>query len=310
LDDRKNGVKKEYLKLIEEGLRVPQTPESLYAPIEYFLSLPAKRIRPLLTLAVYEALTGRWPEPALAAALAVETFHNFTLVHDDVMDHAELRRGMPTVHQRYGLNAAILSGDAMHVLAFRFLAHYDEPLRGRLTFFLLETAREVCEGQAKDLDGPSDVASYLDMLEQKTGALLGAAAAFGAMVAGADVPTVQKINACWRNWGTGFQIIDDVLDMYGGQAFGKQPGGDVLEGKKTALWYAAYESPAYRAALDDAWPRRDVQEMRALFDRTDAADIARRRADERFERARQLVADLPALLPVFQWLDSLAQRTT
>ncbi|MCS7086901.1 MAG: polyprenyl synthetase family protein, partial [Bacteroidia bacterium] len=231
-------MKPQYRAMIDAGLRTPDAPQNLYEPARYFLGLPAKRIRPTLTLATYEALTGRSPEAALNAALAVEMFHNFTLIHDDVMDHADLRRGHPTVHRRYGLNAAILSADALHVLAYRMFEAYNPPLRTELTFALIEAALEVCEGQARDLAPPDDVAGYMAMLEQKTGALMGAAAALGAMVAEADVPTVQKIRLFGRFWGTAFQIVDDVLDMYGGEEFGKQPGGDILEGKKTALWYA------------------------------------------------------------------------
>lgn len=295
--------------MIEAGLQTPEAPPSLYAPARYFLSLPAKRIRPVLTLAVCEALTGKPPHPALNAALAVEMFHNFTLVHDDVMDNADLRRGQATVHVRHGLNAAILSGDAMHVLAYRYLKPYAEPVRSRLTFLLLDTALEVCEGQARDLDAPSDVEGYMAMLEQKTGALLGAAAAMGAVVAGADDGDVLKISAYARHWGTAFQIVDDVLDMYGGTEFGKHPGGDVLEGKKTALWYAAYENASLRAALDDAWPRNNVEEMRKLFDAAGARATAERWAAERFEQARRAVADLAGFRPVVDWLDSLARRT-
>ncbi len=295
--------------MIEAGLQTPDAPESLYAPAKYFLALPAKRIRPVLTLAVYEALTGKAPLPALNAALAVEMFHNFTLVHDDVMDNADLRRGQATVHRRHGLNTAILCGDAMHVLAYRFLKSYDDPVRSQLTFMLLDTALEVCEGQARDLCAPPDVEGYMAMLEQKTGALLGTAAAMGAVVARADEATVQKINVFARHWGTAFQIIDDVLDMYGGAEFGKQPGGDVVEGKKTVLWYAAYENLSLRNALDEAWSRRNVEEMRELFDAANAPTVARHWAARRFEFARQAVADVPEVGSVVRWLDSLAERT-
>ncbi len=221
-------------------------PHSLYAPVAYIMSLGGKRLRPLLSLMGCQ-LFGRTAQDALPAAMAVEVFHNFSLVHDDIMDQAPLRRGQPTVHHRFGLNAGILSGDAMLIEAYNFLCQRpsDVPL-DRLMRIFNRMAIEVCEGQAADMDFEtrSDVTlpEYLRMIEQKTAVLIGAALSLGAVIAGASDEEEVHIDAFGRNIGIAFQIQDDLLDTFGDpEKFGKKTGGDIVQNKKTFLFLKAWE---------------------------------------------------------------------
>ena len=221
-------------------------PESLYAPITYILKLGGKRLRPVLTLMTAE-IFGVDHKEALSAALAVEVFHNFSLVHDDIMDDAPLRRGKQTVHEKWDLNTGILSGDAMLIQAYQLFENYtNDTFRGLAQIFS-KTAIEVCEGQQYDVDFEerNDVteAEYLKMIEYKTAVLVGAAMKMGALVANASEEDVQKIYDFGRLLGIAFQLQDDYLDAFGDpETFGKQVGGDIIENKKTYLYLKAIEN--------------------------------------------------------------------
>lgn len=214
--------------------------DGLYDPIHYLLGLGGKRIRPLLALATCEA-EGESLAKAMPSALAVELFHNFTLMHDDIMDEAPLRRGRPTVHVKWDENAAILSGDVMYTLALTALAQTHASALPAVLDLFNTTAREVCEGQQSDMafermEGVGESA-YLDMIQNKTSVLLAASAAMGALSAGADKARSQAWYDYGLNVGLAFQIQDDLLDAFGesGQT-GKQVGGDILCDKKTLIW--------------------------------------------------------------------------
>lgn len=221
-------------------------PRSLYAPADYIMTLGGKRLRPLLTLMGCE-LFGRPAEDALPAAMAVEIFHNFSLVHDDIMDQAPLRRGMPTVHEKYGLNAGILSGDIMLIDAYRHLCQCPaDASLARLLQRFNHMASEVCQGQALDMEFErrNDVTlpEYLHMIEQKTAALIGAGLALGAVIAGASPQEEYHIDLFGRHIGIAFQIQDDLLDAFGNpDKFGKKTGGDIVQNKKTFLLLKALE---------------------------------------------------------------------
>lgn len=260
---------------------LPSAPAELYAPCDYLLALGGKRLRPALLLMAYELFRDD-VETALPAAWAVELFHNFTLMHDDIMDAAPLRRGQPTVQARWGLNTAILSGDAMLIHAYRQLASskvQPEVLAGMLQTFN-RVAIGVCEGQQMDLnfETRSDVtlAEYLRMIELKTAVLLGGALEMGALCAGAGPDQADLLYQFGCMAGTAFQIQDDLLDTYGDPAkFGKQVGGDIVQNKKTYLLLRALET----AAVDDRrelkrWlgkgsenPEEKIAAVRAIFDR-------------------------------------------
>ncbi|RIW16979.1 polyprenyl synthetase family protein [Algoriphagus lacus] len=222
-----------------------KSPQELYDPITYIMSLGGKRIRPLLSLLAY-GLYGKNPEEILNQASAVEVFHNFTLMHDDIMDQAPLRRGKATVHEKWNANIAILSGDVMLVRAYDLLLGTNPSLLPEVIRLFNKTASEVCEGQQFDMNFENFETvhedEYLNMIRLKTAVLLGFALQLGALLAGAEKEDAQKLYDFGVNIGVGFQLKDDLLDVFADQAkFGKQVGGDIISNKKTFLLIKALE---------------------------------------------------------------------
>lgn len=218
-------------------------PINLYRPVHYILSLGGKRMRPVLTLMAAD-IFGADCREALPAAVAVEMFHNFSLVHDDIMDDAPLRRGNQTVHEKWDLNTGILSGDAMLILAYQYFEDYEPAIFRSLAKLFSKTALEVCEGQQWDVDFEmrNDVTEpeYLKMIEYKTAVLVGAAMKMGGIVAKTSEENCNLIYDFGLNLGIAFQLQDDYLDAFGDPAtFGKQIGGDIIENKKTYLYLKA-----------------------------------------------------------------------
>nr|WP_246558631.1 polyprenyl synthetase family protein [Hymenobacter piscis] len=236
-------------------MRYGEQPESLYEPIRYIMRLGGKRIRPVLTLLGAHLFTEEL-DAVVKPALATEVFHNFTLLHDDLMDQAPLRRGQPTVHEKWNPNVAILSGDVMLVRAYELLLDVPAPLLAPVLRRFSQTAAEVCEGQQWDMDfeTQSDVsiAQYLDMIRLKTAVLLGFALELGALLGGASEADADHLRQFGVGIGLAFQLRDDLLDVYGDAAtFGKRVGGDILSDKKTYLLLTAQAQagPAQRAVL-------------------------------------------------------------
>lgn len=226
-------------------LSFQKEPLNLYSPVQYILSLGGKRIRPVLTLLAADAF-GADIKKALPAAVAVEMFHNFSLIHDDIMDDAPLRRGKETVHEKWDINTAILSGDAMLILAYQYFEQYEPEIFRDLAKLFSKTALQVCEGQQWDVDfeNSSDVTipRYIKMIEYKTAVLVGAAMHMGAIVAKASKENAELIYDFGLNLGIAFQLQDDYLDAFGNpETFGKQVGGDIIENKKTFLYLKALE---------------------------------------------------------------------
>jgi geranylgeranyl diphosphate synthase, type II len=232
-------------EVILQNLALPAHPANLYDPIRYTLSMGGKRIRPKMVLAACGMCGGDITE-ATQAALAVETLHNFTLIHDDIMDNADKRRGFETVHLKWDLSTAILSGDALFAVSSDLLSYYgtndaySKTQYFELNKIFLDATRIVCEGQARDLafENRTDVSldEYLLMIEQKTAALLKAAMQMGGIVAGASAHQIDELGKLGLKAGLAFQIQDDLLDAIGNpETFGKKPGGDIAEGKKTYL---------------------------------------------------------------------------
>ena len=226
-------------------LDFPLQPSNLYDPLRYFMQLGGKRMRPILTLLGAEFF-GEKKENAINAALSVETFHNFSLIHDDIMDEAPLRRNQATVHEKWNQNIAILSGDVLFVKAFQLLAKHDSKHLSQLLDLFNKTAIEVCEGQQMDMDFEtrSDVSieEYIEMIRLKTSVLLGCALEMGAIVANATEKDKRHLYEFGQNIGIAFQIQDDILDLYADpEKFGKQVGGDVISNKKTLLNLKALE---------------------------------------------------------------------
>lgn len=228
----------EYLskKIIRnENLKQPQ---NLYDPIHYILQLGGKRIRPILTLMSCD-LFGENHQKALDAALAIEMFHNFTLIHDDIMDRATLRRGKETVHKKWDENTGILSGDALMILSNQLLGNYKDNIFKELYTLFNNTALEICEGQQFDMDFEtrSDVTldEYILMIKYKTAVLIACSLKMGAIIANADKKDADLIYEYGINLGLAFQLQDDFLDTFGTDEFGKKVGGDIIENKKTYL---------------------------------------------------------------------------
>mgnify|MGYP006145227499 FL=1 len=234
-------------------------PASLYEPIDYILTLGGKRLRPVLTLMSADFFGGNYKQ-ALDASLAVEMFHNFSLVHDDIMDNAPLRRGHQTVHEKWDVNTGILSGDAMLILAYQLFETYRPEVFMQLAVLFSKTALEVCEGQQYDVDFETrndvTISQYIKMIEYKTAVLIGASLQMGAIIADASQSCQEKIYAFGKNLGIAFQLQDDYLDAFGNPlTFGKQVGGDIIANKKTFL---------YLTALQKSTPA-EAQELSSLF---------------------------------------------
>ena len=235
---------KYYLKEVESIFGTENfmaEPKELYAPIDYTLRLGGKRIRPTLLLAA-NALFGGNIDEAKGAALGIETFHNFTLLHDDLMDRSPLRRGQPTVYCKWDENTAILSGDTMYALAWRYFLRQTSPQLQEILQCFNETAIEVCEGQQKDMNfermtmDEVSIDNYMDMIRQKTAVLLAGALKIGALYAGAPKKEIEKIYRFGIHLGLAFQLQDDLLDGYGDTAvFGKKTGQDIRDNKKSYL---------------------------------------------------------------------------
>ena len=236
-----NHYREEFLAHLKTSIAVKE-PQNLYEPIDYILQLGGKRLRPVLTLIAADLFGGDYRK-ALPAAAAVEVFHNFSLVHDDIMDNASLRRGKATVHQKWNSNIAILSGDAMLICAYRLLENYPPDTFAALAKLFSKTALEVCEGQQWDMDFETQaqvsIPQYLQMIRYKTAVLVGAALQMGAIIAGTSVENQELIYDFGVTIGLAFQLQDDYLDTFGDEDFGKKIGGDILENKKTILYLKA-----------------------------------------------------------------------
>ena len=228
-----------------EGQNFNKEPANLYQPIDYILELGGKRLRPILTLMTADIFDVDY-KLALPAAMAVEVFHNFSLVHDDIMDDAPLRRGKITVHEKWNVNTGILSGDAMLILAYQYFEKYQPKTFRKLAKLFSKTALEVCEGQQYDVDFETrndvTIPEYLKMIEYKTAVLVAAAMKMGAIIAQTSKENSKLIYDFGLNLGLAFQLQDDYLDAFGDpETFGKQVGGDIIENKKTYLYLKALE---------------------------------------------------------------------
>lgn len=255
-----------------------QKPVNLYGPVAYAMSAGGKRLRPLLVLMGYQ-LFDEQVENSVPAALAVEIFHNFTLLHDDIMDKADIRRGQPTVHKKYSENAAILSGDAMSFLAYRFLLHSQTGRMDELLSLFTTTALEVCEGQQLDMDFETrndvTVEEYIEMIRLKTAVLLGCALKSGAILGGAPPEVAGNMYEVGINMGIAFQLQDDLLDTFGDErTFGKKIGNDIVCNKKTFLLIEALESAGEQArqsllrwmSAGSFVPQQKIDGVKEIFD--------------------------------------------
>ncbi len=276
----------EYLNNVNRAIAAipyPEQPCQLYEPISYHMALGGKRVRPVLTLMACDAFGGDIPM-ALNAAVGIEMFHNFTLLHDDVMDNADVRRGKPTVHRRWSDNTAILSGDTMLTIATQYIA---QTANWQVMELFNKTAIEIYEGQQWDMDYENridvTVDEYMNMIRLKTSVLLGCALKTGALIAGADDADCAKIYDAGVNMGLAFQLRDDVLDVWGDpETFGKEIGGDIMNNKKTYLLINTIllakgdDADELRHWLNDPYATREdkVRAMTALYERLGVRQMA------------------------------------
>ena len=276
----------DYLDIVNQAIAAipyPQQPKWLYEPIAYHMALGGKRIRPVLTLMACDAMCGN-PALALDTAVGLEMFHNFTLLHDDVMDNADVRRGKLTVHRRWNDNTAILSGDTMLTIATQYIAH---SVNWQVMDLFNKTAIEIYEGQQWDMDfevrNDVTVEEYINMIRLKTSVLLGCALKAGALIAGACEEDVETFYEAGVNMGLAFQLRDDVLDVWGDpETFGKEIGGDIMNNKKTYLLISTMQraqgddADELRRWLNDPFASRDdkVRGMTALYERLGVRQLA------------------------------------
>ena len=276
----------EYLDTVNQAIAAipyPDQPRQLYEPISYHMALGGKRVRPVLTLMACDAMGGD-PAVAINAAVGIEMFHNFTLLHDDVMDNADVRRGKPTVHRRWNDNTAILSGDTMLTIATQYISCVRN---WQVMDLFNKTAIEIYEGQQWDMDyecrNDVTVDEYINMIRLKTSVLLGCALKMGALVADAAPEQADLLYEAGVNMGLAFQLRDDVLDVWGDpKTFGKEIGGDIMNNKKTFLLISTMQqakgddADELRHWLNDPYTTRDekVQGVTALYERLGVRQLA------------------------------------
>lgn len=289
--------------IIEEAIpqiTYPKHPNNLYEPIRYIMSLGGKRIRPVMVLMAAELFTTDIKK-ALDVALAIETFHNFTLVHDDIMDNAPLRRGKETVHEKWGINNAILSGDVMMVESNKHLSKVDISVLKPVLDTFNQTAQGVCEGQQLDMEFETrhdvSIAEYIEMIRLKTAVLLGGAMKLGAIVGGSSSVDANLLYNFGENLGIAFQLQDDILDVYGNpDKFGKQVGGDIISNKKTFLHLKtlALAKDGEAESLTSITTDQDVKvnQVTKLYDKYEIKELATEEMNKYLEKAHQALNEL------------------
>jgi geranylgeranyl diphosphate synthase, type II len=295
-------------------------PKELYEPIEYIMSLGGKRMRPVLVLMACDLFDGSI-EKALPASLAIELFHNFTLVHDDIMDKAPLRRGKPTVHVKWNDNIAILSGDAMMVKAYQELCKTHIDFLPVLLDIFSDTAAKVCEGQQLDMNYENlhkvSIPLYIKMIELKTAVLLGGALKMGAIIGEAREEDAQRLYNFGKNLGIAFQLQDDILDVYAdAEKFGKQKGGDIIANKKTYLLLKAMEMVESNRFMKEelqlwiAAPQFDAKEkveaVTNIYNFLNVKELARKEMQKHYTAAIECLVDIPISDEKKNWLIAFA----
>lgn len=294
-------------KLIEnqiQNISIPDTPTELYEPVRYVMSMGGKRIRPALVVLACDLFAGA-VEPAIIPAIAIEVFHNFTLLHDDIMDRSPLRRGKPTVHEKYNENVAILSGDVMSILASRLMNQAPGVVLNTVHDIFTKTAMQVCEGQQLDMNFESRLTvseeEYMKMIELKTAVLIAASLQIGAILGGASQRDAAELYRFGLNLGMAFQLQDDLLDTYGDpEVTGKQIGTDIVDNKKTVLMIKALEhaSANQKEELTGWLSREDfdqeekIREVTGIFDVLHVREIIEKVIREYYDQALVILKQL------------------
>ncbi|WP_443938634.1 polyprenyl synthetase family protein [Pedobacter sp. MW01-1-1] len=306
-----------------KNLTFPEQPKQLYEPITYIINLGGKRIRPLLVLIATE-LFGKDAKEAIHAAMAIEVFHNFTLIHDDIMDNAPLRRGQATVHEKWSTNTAILSGDVMMVEANKNLAQVNTIFLKDVLDTFNATAQGVCEGQQLDMEYENrddvSISEYINMIRLKTAVLLGGALKLGAIIGGASAENADLIEQFGENIGIAFQLQDDILDVYADpEKFGKQVGGDIIANKKTFLLLKALEKASNNELKDwiakkEFTNNEKVASVTKIYNelsiRQEAEKEMKKYADLAFQNLANISAPKEQKEILFNLTEQILQRTS
>jgi geranylgeranyl diphosphate synthase type II len=285
--------------------KFPLSPPELYDPIKYTISNGGKRIRPVITLLASDLFSDNI-EKVIPAAIGIELFHNFTLVHDDLMDNAPVRRNNPTVHEKWNKNIAILSGDVMLVKAYQLMSQTESKAIGAILTLFNNTAVQVCEGQQLDMNYEKifriTIPKYLNMIELKTAVLIATSFKIGALIGGAKEEDAQRLYNFGKYLGVAFQLQDDILDVYGDQKkFGKQKGGDIISNKKTYLLIKAMEmANRYTAEELNNWiyapqfdPQQKVEAVTAIYDFLNVKELAKKEMEKQYTRAMDCLNEIP-----------------
>ncbi len=296
--------REQFIAYLQDKIKT-QEPKSLYDPMVYILNLGGKRLRPVSVLMTAELFDCPY-EKALDAALAIEIFHNFSLVHDDIMDQAPVRRGKLSVHKKWNVNTAILSGDAMLIYAYQLFENYEGESFRELAKLFTRTAIQVCEGQQYDVDYEEreevSLTEYLKMIEYKTAVLVGAAMEMGAIVAGAEGECKKQIYEYGRLLGLAFQLKDDYLDIFGDyKRFGKQIGGDIIGNKKTFLYLKAMELATdhdqqelkHLYSVNPVDADQKIETVTAIFEDMAVGEHTRKAIEAYIEKAFELLNNIP-----------------
>lgn len=295
-------VYREHISKEIANAEFPASPANLYEPIRYILELGGKRMRPILSMMACEMFSGEFKQ-ATNAALSVEIFHNFTLIHDDIMDEAPLRRGKETVHHKWSNRVGILSGDMLMIESYRRLSNYDSAILSKILKMYNITAIEVCEGQQMDMDyelkDHVSIEEYIIMIRKKTAVLLGCSLHLGAIVGGATDKNAHDLYNFGTNLGIAFQLQDDILDIYADQnKFGKQVGGDIIANKKTFLLLTAFENAnseqhsRLRNLLNETDHIKKVAGVKAIYAELNIKSLAEKLMEEYYAKAIKNLEDI------------------
>ena len=306
-------------KFLHQKIAVAE-PKNLYEPIEYICSIGGKRLRPILTIIASEGYCGEYKK-ALAASLTIEVFHNFTLVHDDIMDDASIRRGETTVHEKWDVNTGILSGDAMLILAFQYLSDYKGETYEKCMKQFTDICLKICEGQQLDVDFESieqvKMQDYLQMIRYKTAVLVGCALEIGSVIGGANEHQQKALYKFGEQLGLAFQMQDDYLDSFGNESeLGKKIGGDIIENKKTYLYCKALELADKKQAnqlchlytINPNDPSHKIETTKKIFQESGAADACVKEIKKYSDLASQELEKSGIAQEQYQLLKNISQQ--
>ena len=294
-----------YQKEIDKQLskiKLSNNPKDLYDPVRYMLKMKSKRVRPILAILAYKLVHPNWKK-VIQSCLSLELFHNFTLIHDDIMDKAPIRRGKKTIHEKWNKNIGILSGDLLMILAYNMISDLPKNILSKTILKFNEISIKVCEGQQLDMNYQTrkniDEKQYIEMIRLKTATLIGLSLQFGGLLANMNNNNLNTLYKIGELFGIGFQLRDDLLDVYGSKNFGKKIGGDILENKKTFLSVKAYELSSKKERKNlDYWKKNKksskekIKKVTEIFDKLNLKELTEEKIKSFFNLAYKKLENL------------------